>query len=571
MGRGNTNARNNKKNGAGIIPSRFQEDEMRKNDARWNFLLLTMAILFSFAICASYTAAADSTPILPHRFHGNVTFNDEPGAIGTYISAEVTGGEGNFTTVEYGRYGSQSFLGDKLLVQGNISTSAEITFYLNGFAAECYDVDTGGPWQATYPFTPDDDTNLDLRAYGLLYVIEASAGEGGFINPFGTMDVYEGQNVTFNITPDACYRILDVLVDNSSAGAVSEYTFSLIDDNHTIQASFTPLNYTIISSSSEGGSIDPSGSVEVPCGGNMTFFIDPEQCWEIDDVEVDNISVGAVSEYNFSFVDDDHTINASFSHITYTINASAGPNGNISPEGDIPVYCGEDQTFAFLPDQSYRVADVMVDGEPQGKIWEYTFQDVADNHIISVTFEEGPPEYFTAPLGTGWNLFSTPVKLETGHQYMEDIFPDPQIQNIDLILGWDGLGWFIPGYSYELKPLECVYVHTTSPATAYIYPSSSVTSPPSRGMNIGVNLVGPAPAYLNGTFPAMPVDQAFKSIEEAPGNLTGYTMIISPSLNQPGWVYVPGGTIQQVLPYKGYWIVMENPDTLYGFSTTPIC
>jgi hypothetical protein len=28
--------------------------------------------------------------------------------------------------------------------------------------------------------------------------------------------------------------------------------------------------------------------------------------------------------------------------------------------------------------------------------------------------------------------------------------------------------------------------------------------------------------------------------------------------------------VHDLLPYKGYWVVMENPDTLYGFSTTPI-
>jgi hypothetical protein len=73
-----------------------------------------------------------------------------------------------------------------------------------------------------------------------------------------------------------------------------------------------------------------------------------------------------------------------------------------------------------------------------------------------------------------------------------------------------------------------------------------------------------------GGFAPMPVDQALISIKEAPGNLTGYTMVISPNLNQPGWVYALGGPLQDILPYKGYWVIMENPDTYWGFSTTPI-
>jgi hypothetical protein len=68
----------------------------------------------------------------------------------------------------------------------------------------------------------------------------------------------------------------------------------------------------------------------------------------------------------------------------------------------------------------------------------------------------------------------------------------------------------------------------------------------------------------------MPLDVALISIKEAPGGLTGYTMVISPGHNQPGWTYGLGGTMRDLLPFKGYWVVMENADTLYGFSTTPI-
>jgi len=60
------------------------------------------------------------------------------------------------------------------------------------------------------------------------------------------------------------------------------------------------------------------------------------------------------------------------------------------------------------------------------------------------------------------------------------------------------------------------------------------------------------------------------SIENV-GNVSGYTMVVSPNLNQPGWSYAKGGTILDLLPYKGYWVIMENgPDTLFGFSTTPL-
>ena len=53
------------------------------------------------------------------------------------------------------------------------------------------------------------------------------------------------------------------------------------------------------------------------------------------DVLVDGVSVGAVTSYTFTDVTADHTIEATFAINTYTITASAGANGTISPTGAV--------------------------------------------------------------------------------------------------------------------------------------------------------------------------------------------------------------------------------------------
>jgi predicted phage tail protein len=73
------------------------------------------------------------------------------------------------------------------------------------------------------------------------YVITASAGAGGTISPSGSATVNYNGSKTFTITPNAGYKISDVIVDNVSVGAVSTYTFSNITDNHTISASFAVI------------------------------------------------------------------------------------------------------------------------------------------------------------------------------------------------------------------------------------------------------------------------------------------------------------------------------------------
>ena len=70
------------------------------------------------------------------------------------------------------------------------------------------------------------------------YTITASAGEGGAINPSGTIRVPAGGDRTFTISAAEGYEIADVLVDGQSVGAVDSYTFENVRANHTISVVF---------------------------------------------------------------------------------------------------------------------------------------------------------------------------------------------------------------------------------------------------------------------------------------------------------------------------------------------
>ena len=70
------------------------------------------------------------------------------------------------------------------------------------------------------------------------HTITASAGDGGSIDPDGSVRVRRGSDQAFTITPDEGYKISDVLVDGESVGAVSSYTFENVRANHTIEAVF---------------------------------------------------------------------------------------------------------------------------------------------------------------------------------------------------------------------------------------------------------------------------------------------------------------------------------------------
>ena len=83
----------------------------------------------------------------------------------------------------------------------------------------------------------------------------------------------------------------------------------------------------------------------------------------------------------------------------YTIKATAGVNGSISPTGNVSVREGRDQTFTITPDKGYVVANVKIDGRSIGAVKSYTFENVKRAHTIEVSFTRAN-EFIDVPAGS---------------------------------------------------------------------------------------------------------------------------------------------------------------------------
>ena len=73
----------------------------------------------------------------------------------------------------------------------------------------------------------------------------------------------------------------------------------------------------------------------------------------------------------------------------YTIEATAGAGGSISPSGSVSVREGRDKTFTITPDKGYAVSNVKIDGKSIGAVKSYTFENVSRTHTIEVVFVKG--------------------------------------------------------------------------------------------------------------------------------------------------------------------------------------
>ncbi len=239
---------------------------------------------------------------------------------------------------------------------------------------------------------PDDKVTLTVQA-----------GNGGTVDPVGSKKVAKGSVETLEITPDDGYVIDEVKIDGQNVSVCNVLDVKM-DGDRTVSVSFRPVSAQDIAVTIDvdakieirttGGEIDfgkvvPSGEVKVRPGSSLKVSILLNPGFEIEDFKVDGKSVGKVTEYTIENIQ--KSVDISISVIKnvdgYTIKASAGNGGKISPSGDVKIEKGKDATFAFSANSGYAVSDVTVDGKKVVASGSYTFKAVSGNHTISVTFK----------------------------------------------------------------------------------------------------------------------------------------------------------------------------------------
>jgi len=224
------------------------------------------------------------------------------------------------------------------------------------------------------------------------FTITASAGPGGTISP-GTTGVAPGADQTFLITPSPGYGVVSVRVDGADLGPTASYTFTAVQSDHSISATFQPLpTFPIQVTPGPGGSISPLDT-QVPLGGSQTFTITPATGYTVAQVTVDGSAQGPLASYTFSGVKAGHTLSATFAAVPQVvlISASAGSNGSISPSGDLLVNFGGIKTYTFTPAPGYVTSSITVDGIVlTGDLTTYTFSNLTTPHSIQASFQPAP-------------------------------------------------------------------------------------------------------------------------------------------------------------------------------------
>jgi hypothetical protein len=237
---------------------------------------------------------------------------------------------------------------------------------------------------ATYTFTVTGNRTLVANFAPIQYTVSVSASPtvGGTVEGGGTYNC--GAQATVRATPNACYRFVNWTENGTEVSTNATYTFT-VTGNRTLVANFAPIQYTVSVSASPtvGGTVEGGGTYN--CGAQATVTAYPNEGYDFVNWTEDGEVVHNQPTYTFT-VEGNRNLVAHFTQISYTITATAGTGGSISPSGTVTVPHGGSQAFTITPNAGYVIADVLVDGSSVGAVSSYTFTNVTSNHTIHATF-----------------------------------------------------------------------------------------------------------------------------------------------------------------------------------------
>jgi hypothetical protein len=394
----------------------------------WSSNVYTSAKAGSYTVTGTYNSAAYTTGLTVNLAGlDHFVFNT--------VGAQTAGASFSLTVTAVDAYGNtvSSYTGTNTLSvsTGTISPTSTGAFS-NGVWTGMVTVTAAG---SGVTITATDGSYSGASdPFTVNPTLTASAESHGSITPSGAAIVNYGSDQTFIITPDAHYHVADVLVDGSSVGAVTSYTFTNVVAAHRITATFAINTFTITAVAGANGTISPSGSVSINYGANQSFTVTASTGYHIADFMVNGTSVlgSAVDgKYTVSDVTEDTMISVSFAVNTYSVTVNVGTNGS-SNLASQTVNWNSTLDFVFTPDAGYHVSNVLVNGTSVGTANSLSITVTEDTSVgvsfaidtFAITVTQGANGLITGPSSVNYGAYTAFTIVPSTGYHIVDVVVD---------------------------------------------------------------------------------------------------------------------------------------------------
>ena len=438
-------------------------------------------------------------------------------------------------------------------------------------------------------------TNLtESKANALADLFELQQTTGGFLTKSVVLSEVNPQPFAYiQATPfgSSTLRgfIIDGEFDETTTGSSVYSNLGSSGTKRTISYLFAKT-YTINVTTDYGSSVSGSYPDTVVEGSNKYLHISKRQGYKLTSVILDDSSQtipsqteasGEVMTISLENITSNHNLVVTSEPFKYTITTSAGSNGSITPSATVNY--GSSKTINMSPSTGYEVNEVIVDGINKGKITTYTFNNITDNHTISVTFKKLDEQKFTVNCTTvqNGNISVSPTSATVGTKITIYVNPSEgyRLKQIDSspVVAINNNQFTMPAQNVTLTPVfeqievqtYAITVGTSEHGTATASHTSAsagttitMTATPGQGYVLKSYATQPFVSVVNGQFvmPSSPITVT-PIFDTASVVKTSYDIYVSTETTVRGDVSVTG-----VDETKGIISIRAEAEPGYRFS-----
>ena len=356
-----------------------------------------------------------------------------------YFTVDTT--QNFFNTIPYTYQYGEPFTHTGMLATWNATdntgvNSIDLAWSADGGATFPNAIATGIPNTGTFAWTPAGlptaTARVRVRAYDsggnvaadssaanfalTSWTITASAGTNGSIAPAGASGAGDGATPSYAITPASGYRVLDVLVNGASVGAVTNYTFAPVHANQTIAASFAGAAYPINITFNGSGSVTRNPDLPLyPAGSSVTLTAVAPAGWSFDgwsgDVSSANNPVGVT-------VNAPRNIVATFTQHVFTWSGGASGDWTVASNWSPPrVTPSTDDKLVFNSGGTISVTNVPTQTIGQIVLANATRVSLQGTNVIQIDLSGRAGPDLDVPAGCTLDLTGSSVivfSIDTG-------------------------------------------------------------------------------------------------------------------------------------------------------------
>ena len=307
-----------------------------------------------------------------------------------------------------------------IVTEGNTESSAPVTWNTTTPASGSYDPAVLTQQTVTLNGTVDCPDSIDANGVSLTTTITITISAAGIVgaptaNPTaGTYSENQSVALTSSTEGATIYYTTDGSEPTITGGTTKQYTAPILVTGIEGQSITTTIKAIAVKNGMQDSSVETfTYTIQIPVAKYTVNVTNGSGTGQYAQGETVTITAGAAPSgqqfKEWEVVSGTITLASSTSETTtftmpaeavsvkanyeaipvtgYTITATAGANGSISPSGAVRVAAGGSQTFTISLSSGYVIDTLKVDGLEVTATTSYTFSEVNSNHTIEVNFK----------------------------------------------------------------------------------------------------------------------------------------------------------------------------------------